>query len=86
MTMAQVESQVNLLSFEEQLHLLAYIANRVDMRSKENVQAKKPKRTAGGLRENSGWRMILTKLPIASRNICDVHYRYTCVFVVLTRL
>lgn len=49
MTMAQVESQVNLLSFEEQLHLLAYIANRVDMRSKENVQAKKPKRTAGGL-------------------------------------
>ena len=49
MTMAQVENQVNLFSFEEQLHLLAYIANKVNMRSAENVQSKKPKRTAGGL-------------------------------------
>ncbi|MBQ3824933.1 MAG: DUF2281 domain-containing protein [Spirochaetaceae bacterium] len=48
MTMAQVEKQVNLFSFEEQLHLLAYIANKVNMRSAVK-QEKKPKRSAGGL-------------------------------------
>ena len=47
LTMAQVENQVNLFSFEEQLHLLAYIANKVSARSA--VPAKKKKRTAGGL-------------------------------------
>ncbi len=49
MTMAQVEKQVDFFSFEEQLHLLAYIANKVKMRSAASVQSKKPKRTAGGL-------------------------------------
>ena len=49
MTMSQVENQINLFSFEEQLHLLAYIANKVNMHSDVSVQRKKPKLTAGGL-------------------------------------
>lgn len=38
MTMAQVENQVDLFSFEEQLHLLAYIANKVN-----ELRSEKPK-------------------------------------------
>ncbi len=49
MTMAQVENQVNLFSFEEQLHLLAYIANKVNLHSNTTTQKKKQKRSAGGL-------------------------------------
>ncbi len=47
--MAQVEKQVNLFSFEEQLHLLAYIANKVNENSVAAPKTSKPKRTAGGL-------------------------------------
>ena len=49
MTMAQVKSQVNLFSFEEQLQLLAYIANKVNMCATTGTQTKKTKRSAGGL-------------------------------------
>ena len=48
MTMAQVENQINLFSFEQQLQLLVYIANKVNMRAVA-TQANKPKRSAGGL-------------------------------------
>lgn len=47
MTMAQIENQVNFFSFEEQLQLLAYIANKVSMHT--SAQPKKTKRCAGGL-------------------------------------
>ena len=49
MTMAQVESQINLFSLEEQLHLLSYIANTVSVSAKSLAQKKMPKRQAGGL-------------------------------------
>ena len=48
MTMTQIENQINQFSFEEQLHLLAFIANKVNI-SSEKTSTKTPKRTAGGL-------------------------------------
>jgi len=47
MTMAQVEKQVNLFSFEEQLHLLAYIANNVNKKNSANQSQKVFTRKAG---------------------------------------
>lgn len=48
MTMTQIENHINQFSFEEQLHLLAFIANKVNINS-EKTSTKTPKRTAGGL-------------------------------------
>ena len=48
MTMTQIENQISQFSFEEQLHLLAFIANKVNI-SSEKTCTKTQKRTAGGL-------------------------------------
>ena len=51
MSMEQVEKQVDLFSLEEQLQLLAYIANMVRKRSDgtSSTPSQKTKRQAGGL-------------------------------------
>ena len=52
LTMAQVENQIKLFSLEEQLHLIAYIANMVNPPSSLQVPSEKngsAKRHAGGL-------------------------------------
>jgi hypothetical protein len=49
LTMTQVENQIKLFSLEEQLHLIAYIANTMNAHAPVAMQKKKPKRHAGGL-------------------------------------
>ena len=51
LSMKQVENQVKLFSLEEQLHLLAYIANTISERNTniEKSVSQKTKRHAGGL-------------------------------------
>ena len=46
--MTQIENQITQFSFEEQLHLLAFIANKVNI-SSEKSSAKTKKRSPGGL-------------------------------------
>ena len=48
LTMTQIENQITQFSFEEQLHLLAFIANKVNI-SSEKSSAKTKKRSPGGL-------------------------------------
>ena len=48
LTMTQIENQITQFSFEEQLHLLAFIANKVNI-SSEKSSAKTIKRSPGGL-------------------------------------
>ena len=48
LTMTQIENQIAQFSFEEQLHLLAFIANKVNI-SSEKSSAKTKKRSPGGL-------------------------------------
>ena len=48
LTMTQIENQIAQFSFEEQLHLLAFIANKVNIIS-EKSSAKTKKRSPGGL-------------------------------------
>ncbi len=49
LTMAQVENQVKMFSFEEQLHLLAYIANIMNISAPLATAQKKNRRQPGGL-------------------------------------
>ena len=44
LTMTQIENQITQFSFEEQLHLLAFIANKVNI-SSEKSSAKTTKRS-----------------------------------------
>ena len=46
--MTQIENQITQFSFEKQLHLLAFIANKVNI-SSEKSSAKTKKRSPGGL-------------------------------------
>ena len=46
--MTQIENQITQFSFEEQLHLLAFIANKVNI-SSEKSSTKTTKRSPGGL-------------------------------------
>ena len=48
LTMTQIENQITQFSFEKQLHLLAFIANKVNI-SSEKSSAKTKKRSPGGL-------------------------------------
>ena len=48
LTMTQIENQITQFSFEEQLHLLAFIANKVNI-SSEKSSAKTKKRSPGRL-------------------------------------
>ena len=48
LTMTQIENQITQFSFEEQLHLLAFIANKVNI-SSEKSSTKATKRSPGGL-------------------------------------
>ncbi len=50
LTMAQVENQVKMFSFEEQLHLLAYIANIINVSAHVTTATpQKHRRQPGGL-------------------------------------
>ena len=71
LTMTQIENQITQFSFEEQLHLLAFIANKVNI-SSEKSSAKTKKRSLGDLRVNFGWQKILTKPQIASRHLDEL--------------
>ena len=48
LTMTQIENQITQFSFEKQLHLLAFIANKVNI-SSEKSSTKTTKRSPGGL-------------------------------------
>ena len=48
LTMTQIENQITQFSFEEQLHLLAFIANKVNISSGKS-SAKTTKHSPGGL-------------------------------------
>ena len=49
LTMTQVENQVKMFSFEEQLHLLAYIANIMNISAPLATVQKENRRQPGGL-------------------------------------
>ena len=53
LTMTQVENQIKLFSLEEQLHLIAYIANTMNAHAPVAMQKKEAKvpcrRTYGGI-------------------------------------